>query len=265
MLAAMQARHPPAPTNRATVPDPSSFSSLQVTESEVLKAIKSFPAGSSGGPDGFKPQHLHELVTCQSNGPALLTAITGFINLVLDGGCPASVCPVFFGARLIALEKKSGGYRPIAVGYTLRRLAAKCANKQAQKKLADYFRPLQLGVAVSGGCEAAVHATRRFMENMADDDVIVKLDFSNAFNSVRRDAVLHAISTKLPEIYRFCFTSYNKASFLQFGDRSILSQRACSRENHLVRCCFVSLCTLSSVHYPANGGWGIWMTSGSAF
>ena len=137
VLAAMQARHPPAPTDRATVPDPSSFSSLQVTESEVLKAIKSFPAGSSGGPDGFKPQHLLELVTCQSNGPALLTAITGFINLVLDGGCPASVCPVFFGARLIALEKKSGGYRHIAVGYTFRRLAAKCANKQAQKKLAD--------------------------------------------------------------------------------------------------------------------------------
>src|SRR5215471_17698081 len=219
----MQARHPPAPTNRATLPDPSSFSSLQVTESEVLKAIKSFPAGSSGGPDAFKPQHLLQLVTCQSNGPALLTAITGFINLVLDGGCPASVCPVLFGARLIALEKKSGGYRPIAVGYTFRRLAAKCVNKQAQK-FADYFRPLQLGVAVSGGCEAAVHATRRFMENMADDDVIVKLDFSNAFNSVRRDAVLHAISTKLPEIYRFCFTSYSEASFLQFGDRSILSQ-----------------------------------------
>src|SRR5215470_5111097 len=97
-------------------------------------------------------------------------------------------------------------------------------NIQAQRKLADYFRPLQLGVAVSGSCEAVVHATRRFMENMADDDVIVKLDFSNAFNSVGRNAVLHAVSTKLPEIYRFCFTSYSEASFLQFGDRSILSQ-----------------------------------------
>ena len=119
-----------------------------------------------------------------------MTAITGFVNLVMDGRCPAEICPVFFGGRLIALEKKTGGYRPIAVGYTFRRLVAKCANFYAQKKLAAYFSPLQLGVAVSRGCEAAVHATRRFMEAMPDDEVVVKLDISNAFNTVRRDALL---------------------------------------------------------------------------
>ena len=130
----MQSRHPPAASDRVPTPDSSSFASLQITESEVLKAVKSFPAGSSGGPDCFRPQHLLELVTCQSNGPALLSALTVFINLILDGGCSAEVCPVFFGARLIALEKKSGGYRPIAVGYTLRRLAAKCANNFFHKR-----------------------------------------------------------------------------------------------------------------------------------
>jgi len=205
------------------VPDPESFDSHQVTEATVLKAIESFPAGSSGGPDGLRPQHLLELVTCQANGVSLLTAVTGFVNKVLGGGCPASVCPIFFGAKLIALEKKCGGYRPIAIGYTLKRLVAKCANAYAQKKLVDYFAPSQLGVAVSGGCEAAVHATRRFMDTMDDDDVIVKLDFSNAFNSVRRDSVLHAVADKLPEVYRFCHAAYYGSSVLQFGNRVILS------------------------------------------
>ena len=223
VFAAMQTRHPPAASGRTAVPDPCTLISLQVTESEVLKAIRSFPAGSSGGPDGFRPQHLLELVTCQSNGASLLSALTGFVNMVLDGGCPASVCPIFFGAKLIALEKKCGGYRPIAIGYTLRRLVAKCANIYAQKKLADYFAPLQLGVAASGGCEAAVHATRRFLDTMANDDVIVKLDFNNAFNTVRRDAVLNSVAEKVPEVYRFCHSAYAGSSHLQFGDHVITS------------------------------------------
>ena len=137
-----------------------------------------------------------------------MRALTGFVNLVLDGKCPSTVCPVFFGARLLALEKKGGGYRPIAVGYTLRRLVVKCANTYAQKKLANYFSPIQVGVAVAGGCEAAVHATRRFLENTSPDEVIGKLDFTNAFNTVQRDAVLNSVSVKIPEIYSFCYSAY---------------------------------------------------------
>jgi len=137
VLTALQLKHPPASASRVSVPDPLSFNSFQVTEIDVLRAVKSFPAGSSGGPDGFSPKHLLELVTCQSNGRTLLTAQTGFVNHVLDGKCPNSVRPVFFGAKLLALEKKSGGNRPIAIGYTLRRLVAKCANTFAQKKLSE--------------------------------------------------------------------------------------------------------------------------------
>ena len=36
--------------------------------------------------------------------------------------------------------------------------AAKCANAFATAALNDYFMPHQLGVGVSGGCEAAIHA-----------------------------------------------------------------------------------------------------------
>ena len=42
----------------------------------------------------------------------------------------------FFGANLIALRKKDGGVRPIAVGCTLRRLVAKCANSSVEENMA---------------------------------------------------------------------------------------------------------------------------------
>jgi hypothetical protein len=142
----------------------------------------------------------------------------------MRGKCPPSVTPVFFGGRLIALQKKSGGIRPIAIGYTWRRLAAKCVNKHALSLTEGYLTPTQLGVGVSSGCEAAIHATRRFITHMPADYVVVKLDFANAFNSIRRDVILQAIAKILPDIYRFCHLAFQQSSILQYGQHAIESQ-----------------------------------------
>ena len=72
--------------------------------------------------------------------------------------------------------------RPITVGYTLRRLAAKCANNHVIERRSKALQPQQLGVGVAGGAEAAVHAVRRLASNLPDGHVIVKLDFSNALD-----------------------------------------------------------------------------------
>ena len=80
------------------------------------------------------------------------------------------------------MDRKFGGIRPIVDGYGWRRLTAQCASAYAIDTIADYFTPLQLGVGVQGGCDAAVHATRLFLFKMPDDYIIVKLDFFNTFN-----------------------------------------------------------------------------------
>ena len=133
--------------------------------------------------------------------------------------------PILFGGSLIALEKKSGGVRPIVIGYTWRRLAAKCAISYAIPELADLFSPIQLGVGVPGGCEAAVLAARRYAEHMPDDHVIVNLDFSNAFNSLHRDAMLKAVADRVPSIYKSCHLSYSQRSILKFNNHRIMSGR----------------------------------------
>jgi hypothetical protein len=114
----LQEKHPPSSSRSKPFPDPSLTPALQVSEADVLKAIRSFPAGSSGGPDGLRPQHVVDLVGCQESGAALLSAITAFTNMLLEGKCHRDVAPVLFGGSLIALEKKTGGIRPIAIGYT---------------------------------------------------------------------------------------------------------------------------------------------------
>ena len=216
-------KHPPGVQLNSSISSQESIGHLEVTEAEVLKAIRSFPSGSSGGPDGIRPQHVLQLVTCPVQGREALTAITSFTNLLLKGNCHQAIRPILFGANLLALKKKSGGIRPIAVGYTWRRLAAKCANAFALTKLSNSLQPLQLGVGVQGGCEAAVHATRRFIDNMPDDWVVAKLDFSNAFNSISRGAMLAAVHSSIPELDAFCRLSYVEPSILRYGDREIIS------------------------------------------
>ena len=107
-------------------------------ESEVQKAILSFPTGSAGGPDGLRQQHVRDIMLCQESGAEFLRTLTDFVNLVIAGRCPADVAPVFFSGRLLALNKKTGGIRPIAIGLTLRRLASKCVNSFGIKKLSPY-------------------------------------------------------------------------------------------------------------------------------
>jgi len=97
---------------------------------------------------------------------------------------------------MLALNKKTGGIHPIAIGFTLRRLASKCANSFGTNKLVSYFYPHQLGIGTPGGCEAAVDSVRRYLE-LPRDHVLVKLDFSNALNCIHRREMLLVVHSRM--------------------------------------------------------------------
>ena len=185
----LREKHPVGNNAGRPLPPHPAVDPLQVSEDVVRDAIRSFPAGSAGGPDGFRPQHMTDLINNQESGRVLLTGVTAFVNCLLRCHCPIEVRKIIFGGKLLALNKKDGGIRPIAVGYYWRRLAAKCATSFAVINSVNYFGNIQLGVGVKGGCEAAIHATRRFVLAMPDDHIIVKLDFKNAFNCIHRDVL----------------------------------------------------------------------------
>jgi hypothetical protein len=223
-FAALQLKHPSPPSNRTVSSQPQNQTeTFKTTADKVRKALFSFPAGSSGGPDGLTPQHIRDMVSIEGASSPLLSAITDFINGLFSGFVPVQVRSCFFGGRLIALSKKDGGLRPIAVGYTLRRLAAKIANFYATTIMSASLSPLQLGVGTAGGMEAAVHATRQYLHQLTDESAIVKLDFKNAFNSLRRDSMLEALHKNIPELYTFVHSAYASSSLLQYENFVIQS------------------------------------------
>ena len=227
----MQEKHPKPPVDLRDIPPPDdSQAPLVASEADVMKAINSFPPSSSAGLDGIRPAHLRSLLTKHTAeaGARLLTALTALTNLALSGRLPECVVPAFFGASLIALRKKDGGLRPIAVGSVYRRIAGKVAAAAVSGAIGARLRPIQLGVATRNGCEAAVHAVRAYIqgssESAADSKIMVKLDVSNAFNTVRRDSMMEAVIEQAPAIYPFVWQGYNTTTPLFIGDSKILSQ-----------------------------------------
>ena len=108
--------------NTITMAETTGLPPITVSEEEIVRAIRSFPNDTARGPDGLRPQHLKDMTGPITNGraQALITALSRFVTVVLQGKVPMTIRPLFFGASLTALTKKEEGFGPL-------RWAAPCA------------------------------------------------------------------------------------------------------------------------------------------
>ena len=222
----LQQKHPHPHPASSIIPlaETTGLPPITVSEEEIVHAIRSFPNDSTGGPDGLRPQHLKDMTgpITNSGAQALISALSRFVTVVLQGKVPMSIRPFFFGASLTALTKKEGGIRPIAVDCTLCRLAAKVAGFRVRDKMAALLAPRQLGYGVRGGAEAAVHAARLYVQDL-QHRCVLKLDFRNAFSTLRRDKMLQAVQNLAPDLLPFVHASYSSPSSLFWSNKIIQS------------------------------------------
>ena len=98
---------------------------------------------------------------------------------------------------LVPIPKKDGGIRPVVVGEVFRRLVSKICVAFIRSDVLEYFQPLQLGVGLSGGAEAVLHACNRaILEERpltASLSCMGLVDFENAFNEVHRQRFLDIV------------------------------------------------------------------------
>ena len=218
ILEEMLSKHPQAapPTlPSGQVPPP-----LTVSESAVKRGVRSFPNGSAPGPSELCPSHLREAVGCPSPDRAnrFLSSLTRFLNLLAAGRAPPTITPHLCGASVLASRKRNGGHRPIAVGEVLRQLVSKCLASLVRSPAISLLAPLQLGVSVQGGCEAIVHATSQLMTSLQDNQHwTLLLDFSNAFNSISREAMFVECRRRLPGLSAWMESCYSCHPRLHLG------------------------------------------------
>jgi len=130
-------------------------------------------------------------------------------------------------------SRNKGDIRPIAVGYIWWRLTAKVACNLVKNASASLLAPRQLDFGVSGGAEAAVRAARRFLDNMQPRKLFIKIDFKNAINTLRRDAILEAIEKHFPELLPYTTSTIGSFSDLQYCEFVISSEEGAQQGDPL--------------------------------
>ena len=190
------------------------------------KVLTPSPRARLPGPSGLRSSHLREAVRCPStdNANQLLSSLTRFANLLAAGQAPPTNTPHLCGATLLDCRKKNVGHHPIAVGEVLSRLVSKCLAFQTRPAILSILSPLQLGVGVRGGCEAIVHAVSKLLASgPADQCHTLLLDFSNAFNSVNRKAMIAEFLRHIPGLWVWIESCYSCQPILHLGNSTIHS------------------------------------------
>lgn len=163
----------------------------QLTLPAFQSALSSLPRGVAAGPSGWTYE-MTKGATGQS--PVFTNALHGLVQRLLAGSTVATSW--ITASRLIPLNKRKGGIRPIAAGDTFCRLTCRIAISTLV--IDEMLLPNQFGVGSVGGVEAVID----FLEDRAVTcGGIGFIDFENAFNSVNRHTLAEAVRRFCPQLF----------------------------------------------------------------
>ncbi|CAI7750412.1 unnamed protein product [Closterium sp. NIES-53] len=211
VLEALRAKHPPAPASPPDwiflTPDPHISAPYEV----FSKVHGHCEMGVGAGPSRITFEHLRDATLINTSVGKHLHAL---VNTILTGKLPPAVANLLTTSRLIALTKPGGGTRPIAIGESLTRLAAKTTLTLTAGAARDFFLPQQFGVAVPGGAEAIIHITQTYL-TVNPGALVLQADLANAFNSISRAAISESLrGSTLAPLLPLVKLSYGQPSSL---------------------------------------------------
>ena len=143
-------------------PEPKRQPGNVLTEAEVWRAVMATHNLSAVGWSSWSK----ELLAPMRNFAVSKRAVTRLMSAIASGEMPEEMCPFMFGGKIVPLDKGAGKVRPIVVGDYLVKVAGKVLLDRIKVTLAQKFQKEdQYGVAVSGGMEFIIHATRTILEH----------------------------------------------------------------------------------------------------
>ena len=181
----------------------------------------------AAGPSGLNADHVRNLLSKRIFGEVamdLRKALASLAKKMAMEKCKD--IEALIARRLIPLDKNPG-VRPIAIGEDFTRIQGKCIMAVTREDVKLAAGNLQVCVGHRAGGEATIHAMKEIF-NDKEVEAAMLVDATNAFNSINREAMLHNIAVKCPEINRYVQNWYGKPSKLfivdgkQNGDKCIL-------------------------------------------
>ena len=186
----------------------------------------------SAGPSGLDAHEWRRLCTsfqgasnelCHQLAMVARRLCTMYVN-------PKLIAP-FIACRLIALDKNPG-VRPIGIGDTARRIIAKAVLSIVKADIHEASGCMQLCGGQISGIEAALHAARSSFES-DNNEAILLVDATNAFNSLNRQTALHNIRRICPALATILINTYRDPTDLFVDGDCLLSQEGTTQGDPL--------------------------------
>ena len=223
----------PVDDERDTLPpeslDPPIDISIQITPHQLRDRIYRLSRDSSSGQTGWSYAALKDIADDRrdpgfdalTTPPTLLHhALAHLCNKMLRGEISGTARDLLVAARLNMVPKKGNKYRPIRIECAVCRLFGAVASDIARRVVGPGLQPIQTG----GGLRCGVE----FGARMADlayrqEDAIIAVDISNAFNTVRHGPIFSAILERYSPIARFFRWKYGTPSEMRDHSGSIVA------------------------------------------
>ena len=203
----MKEKFPPRKTPIATPTDDRWECPRATLDREVFrKCIEKLKGQVSPGLTGFRNEHIQALLFSDgaTAGPLAKSAFDCLFQVSRDitlGLMPWYFYQVWNGTSLTALNKKDPldleegelmDCRPVCKGESLRKVITKALYSPYLSTIRKVCDPCQFGIGTSGGGSQLVMAIQLLLEANPSWTVI-SLDIRNAFNEIKRTAVLEAL------------------------------------------------------------------------
>ena len=165
----------------------------KVWETAVVGTLSRGGRLAAPGPSGLRAEHLREALSVRDGSAELVEALGRAMDLLTDGRVP----PALRDGTLHAIPKAGGdGLRPLGAGEVLRKMAARLAMRHLLPEIEPRLQAAgQFGASAAGAQRASARIRQAYHGRRMG---VVALDVSNAFNTVRRSAVLDAVPDNAP-------------------------------------------------------------------
>ena len=216
----------------------------------------------AAGPSGLDA-HMWRRLCTSYKGPS--SDLCESLALVAKRICstyvdPHSITPLL-ACRLIALSKKPG-VRPIGIGDTARRIIAKSITQLLKCDIQQACGCQQMCGGQLSGIEAAVHATKATFE-ARENEAMLLVDASNAFNSLNRQVALQNIRRICPPIATALINTYREPTELFVDGNTLLSQEGTTQGDPLAMAMY-GLATLPLIRRLEGHCKQVWYADDSA-
>jgi hypothetical protein len=203
------------PRETTTIPSPIAMGIIG-TGDEMATYLGRLRRGAAPGISGWSTDHLVDIMRNSEDG---VTKVWKVCDAIARGEVTTrELREELTALRGVALIKGKDDVRTIGIQNPWVKVTEHLLTQQYAEKCKEICGPYQLGNKIAGGAEILVHLVQALTQ-LGTDKVVMKLDITNAYNSISRTAILEAVEAHIPDLLPYTHFALGNDTKVYFSSR----------------------------------------------